>query len=384
MSIEAPAQKGDARWLNPTTVTISHELEAQMRDMKAQATEQSADAVASFRSDRGFLTAMVWTFSVASIVFALLVGIVLSWAFVRPLRRIEGAVAGLAAGDFSPRVEVRNRDEFGTLGANVNRMTMRLGNLYTDIQDELAERKRTEQELQGRAVELVAMNNELESMSYSLSQDVWAPMREIDTAGRELAERYGERLGEEGRKELVRVRGATSQMRGLIDEMVNMSRVLSLGAGDGQDTPRERVDLSALARSVADDLRERNPGRTVELVIHEGIVADGDPRRLRVALEDLLGNAWKFTARQPKATISFGSVDRGGETVYFVGDDGAGFDMADAGSLFGPFQRLSGAAEYEGVGVGLATVKRVVDAHGGRIWAEAAVDEGAIFYFTLA
>jgi signal transduction histidine kinase len=120
------------------------------------------------------------------------------------------------------------------------------------------------------------------------------------------------------------------------------------------------------------------------LVIHEGIVADGDPRRLRVALEDLLGNAWKFTARQPKATISFGSVDRDGETVYFVGDDGPGFDMAEVESLFTPFQRLSGAAEYEGVGVGLATVKWVVDAHGGRIWAEAAVDEGARFYFTLA
>jgi HAMP domain-containing protein len=180
--------------------SISHELEAQMRVLEVQATDQAAEAVASFESDRGFLTAMVWTFSVASIVFAVLVGLVLSWAFVRPLRRIEGAVAGVAAGDFSPRVEVLNRDEFGTLGANVNRMTMRLGNLYDDIQDELAERKRTEQELQGRAVELVAMNNELESMSYSLSHDVWAPMREIDTAGRELEERYGERAGRGGQE----------------------------------------------------------------------------------------------------------------------------------------------------------------------------------------
>jgi len=146
---------------------------------------------------------------------------------------------------------------------------------------------------------------------------------------------------------------------------------------------REQIDLSGLAREIAGELRETQPGRAAEFVIEPDLAADGDARLLRVMLQNLLGNAWKFTAHHPRARIEFGVTEHDGERAYFVRDDGAGFDMAYADKLFGAFQRLHTRTEFEGSGIGLATVQRIVYRHGGRVWAKGAVEQGATFYFTL-
>jgi light-regulated signal transduction histidine kinase (bacteriophytochrome) len=173
------------------------------------------------------------------------------------------------------------------------------------------------------------------------------------------------------------MRAASQRMGRLIDDLLHLSR-LARWQLSWQD-----VDLSALARKVEADLRAAAPGRQVEFVVADGLRADGDAGLLRVVLENLLGNAWKFTSKHKHARIEFGAGMDGGERVFFVSDDGAGFDMAYAAKLFGAFQRLHGVQEFAGVGIGLATVHRIVRRHGGRVWAEAEVEQGATFYFTL-
>ncbi|MGH2670519.1 MAG: sensor histidine kinase, partial [bacterium] len=176
---------------------------------------------------------------------------------------------------------------------------------------------------------------------------------------------------------LGRVRAATQRLGELIDDLLALARVTRA------ELRSERVDLSAQARSVAAELRQREPGRAVEFACADGAVAEGDPRLLRVVLENLLGNAWKFTAQRSPARIEFGVTDNAGRPGYFVRDNGAGFDVAYADKLFGAFQRLHRTTEFAGSGIGLATVQRIIHRHGGRVWAEGAVDHGATFYFTL-
>jgi PAS domain S-box-containing protein len=240
----------------------------------------------------------------------------------------------------------------------------------TGIMTDITERKRAEDALR-RA------NAELESFSYSVSHDLRAPLRGIDGWSQALLEDYSERLDEAGRKCLNFVRGETQRMGRLIDDLLELSRVTRT------EMRRERVDLSMLARAIADRLQEAEPDRRVELIIQPGLIAYGDARLLEVLLANLLGNAWKFTGRHPSARIEFGRTEIEGRTVYFVRDDGAGFDMAFAGKLFGPFQRMHKKSDFPGSGIGLATVQRIAHRHGGRVWAEAEVEKGATFYFAL-
>jgi len=224
---------------------------------------------------------------------------------------------------------------------------------------------------------LEGANQELEAFSYSVSHDLRAPLRTIDGFSRILQEDYGDDLDEDGKDYLGRVRNASQHMGNLIDDLLDLSRVTR------SPLRREPVDLSAVAAEIAGNLKGSDPGRNVEFDIEPGLVAEGDANLLSVALENLLGNAWKFTSKKESATIEFGVETSGGETAYFVRDDGAGFDMAYAGKLFGAFQRLHMTEEFEGTGIGLATVQRIVHRHGGRVWAEGAVGRGATFYFTL-
>ena len=241
--------------------------------------------------------------------------------------------------------------------------------------------QRASRELEDANRELESTNRELESFSYSVSHDLRAPLRSIDGFSQILLEDYADDLDDEGKGYLGRVRGASQRMGHLIDDLLGLSRV-TRGA-----MRRERVDLSSLSREVAEALRDSRPERAVEFLIEEGLDVQGDARLVRVALENLLGNAFKFTGKEPEAKIEFGQdpelTARGRVPVYYVRDNGAGFDMAYAGKLFGPFQRLHGQEEFDGTGIGLATVQRVVHRHGGRIWAEGEVGEGATFYFTL-
>jgi PAS domain S-box-containing protein len=251
------------------------------------------------------------------------------------------------------------------------------GVLVSSAIRDITERKCAESELRRQAIELEAANKELEAFSYSVSHDLRAPLRSIDGFSQALAEDYSERLDEQAQDYLARVRAATERMGLLIDDLLNLSRVTRA------EMRSEHVNLSAIAESVLEELRKAEPHRQAELAVATGIEATGDPQLLRIVLDNLLGNAWKYSSKRPRARIEFGKTECHGGVAYFVRDDGVGFDPAYSGRLFGAFQRLHGASEFPGNGVGLATVQRIVHRHGGRVWAEGAEGKGATFYFTL-
>jgi signal transduction histidine kinase len=241
--------------------------------------------------------------------------------------------------------------------------------------------ERASKDLEDANRELEGTNRELEAFSYSVSHDLRAPLRAIDGFSQILQEDYEHALDDEGMDYLGRVRAASGHMATLIDDLLDLSRV------GRRPLRRERVDLARLAAEIVEELKASQPEREVEFVAGENIMAWADASLLKVALENLLGNAWKFTARERAARIEFGADRKSGPNtpspVYYVRDNGAGFDQTYADKLFGAFQRLHGQDEFEGTGIGLATVARIVHRHGGRVWAEGAVGEGATFYFTL-
>jgi signal transduction histidine kinase/HAMP domain-containing protein len=236
----------------------------------------------------------------------------------------------------------------------------------------------TNTELVQLTTRLEAANKELEAFSYSASHDLRAPLRSIDGFSQVLLEDYGSTLDAQGQDYLQRIRMATQRMADLIDALLELSRVART------EISRTPLDLTAMAHMITEELCHREPARAVTLVVAEGLTASGDLRLLRVVLENLLGNAWKFTSKKTQACIEVGSLSQAdGVRAYFVRDNGAGFDMQYADKLFGAFQRLHRTGEFPGTGIGLATVQRIIHRHGGRIWAEAAVDQGSTFYFTL-
>jgi DNA-binding response OmpR family regulator len=225
--------------------------------------------------------------------------------------------------------------------------------------------------------ELERKNSELEAFSYSVSHDLRAPLRSIDGFSQLLIEDHAGNLDEKGRDYLRRVREAAQRMGELIDDLLLLARI------SRAEITRDRADLSSIARLVVEELRKKNPERQVALCIEDYVFVEADSRLMRVAFDNLLGNAWKFTAKVPKARIEVGAEKQEGGTVFFVRDNGAGFNMSYAENLFRPFQRLHSESDFPGTGIGLATVHRIIDRHGGRIWARSAVDQGTTFYFTL-
>ena len=248
---------------------------------------------------------------------------------------------------------------------------------FVQITRDITERKRAEQEILRRSQELEIANKELETFSYSVSHDLRAPLRGIDGFSQALQEDYEQQLDDTARDYLRRIRAATHRMGELIDDLLNLARVTRA------EIHRESIDLSRLANEVAQELRSSDPQRAVALKIAEGMKAEGDTRLVRVALQNLIGNAWKFTSKREQAEIEFGEKTANGNRAYFVRDNGAGFDPSYASRLFGPFQRLHPANEFPGTGIGLATVQRIVHRHGGTVWAEGLVNRGATIYFTL-
>jgi PAS domain S-box-containing protein len=235
-----------------------------------------------------------------------------------------------------------------------------------------------EARVQQRTADLELANKNLEAFTYSVSHDLRAPLRGLSGFSEVLLEDYGELLGETGRSYAGRIQAASERMAALIDDLLQLSRVSSAGMNLGP------VDLSAEVIAFVGELQSLEPGRRVRFAIQDGVRVTADRTLIRTVLQNLVGNAWKFTARRDDATIEFGTmpVDDAGVCCY-VRDNGAGFDPAYTSKLFQPFQRLHTAEDFPGTGIGLASVQRIVERHGGRIWAEGAIENGATFYFTL-
>ena len=268
----------------------------------------------------------------------------------------------------------RDREQLAARAAEISGLNARLSILNTELSSLNTE---LEQRVEQRTRELEVSNLELQAFSYSVSHDLRAPLRTIDGFSLALAEDFADVLNEEGKDYIQRVRGGVQRMGMLIDALLQLSRVTR------SDLQREQVKLSQLAELVFQELMTNEAGREVQFVAQPEVVADADPRLMRVAFENLIGNALKFTSKVEGARIEFGQTLQDGETVYFIRDNGAGFDMQYVDRLFTAFQRLHGDRDFKGSGIGLATVSRIIRRHHGRIWAEGAVGEGATFSFTL-
>jgi signal transduction histidine kinase len=320
--------------------------------------------------------------------YAGIVAIVLACSFVLALaisrvveKTIAGPVLDLAATarkvsddkDYSVRARPAGGDEIGVLVSTFNAMLDRIEGQNSDLEQARSE---LEKRVELRTRELAASNKELEAFSYSVSHDLRAPLRAIDGFSKALLDHSVANLDEKGRHYLQRVRAGTRRMSDLIDDMLGLARI------SRKDLARQRIDLSAIAGRVAAELAGRHSGHPVQVVVEPGLTATGDSGLVEVLLENLMGNAWKFSSRKEDPRVQVGRMNGEGR-VFYVRDNGAGFDMAYADKLFGAFQRLHSDSEFEGTGIGLATVQRIVNRHGGRVWAEGEPGKGASFYFTL-
>jgi signal transduction histidine kinase len=335
----------------------------------------------------------------SAIIAVLVMGIALLAAYFLA-RLLQGritepilALAGTAAAvserqDYSVRAPKLGGDELGVLTDAFNQMLGRieeqeraLRGYAAELEQRVAERtqelEQRNEALRHNTTQLLAANSELDAFAYSVSHDLRAPLRSIDGFSQVLLEDYGAKLDEAGRDSLHRVRAASQRMATLIDDLLKLARVTRA------EMRTEHVDLSGMAQDILLEIQRATPDRHVDVVITPGLAARGDSRLLRVVLENLLRNSWKYTGKQPHPRVEFTMVNTNGDRAFVIKDNGAGFDMKYADKLFGVFQRLHSAAEFEGTGVGLATVRRIINRHGGRIWAEGAIDQGAAFYFTL-
>jgi signal transduction histidine kinase len=289
------------------------------------------------------------------------------WLFrrdvLKPIAQLEQATREIAAGNWTFELNASANDELGEMARCFDAMTRALRDSFTRI-----ERSNRE---------LVSLNSELESFSYSVSHDLRSPLRSMDGFSLALLEDYGDKLDDEARDSLQRIRGASQRMGRLIDEILGLARVTRA------ELRLQEVDLSAMAREIAADLSRTQPERHVRWEIEDGIRAQADRELMRIALQNLLDNAWKFTGKTADALIQVGQRYEDGHRNCFVSDNGAGFDMAYAERLFGAFQRLHHESDFPGTGVGLAIVHRVFRRHGWPLWAKAALGTGATFFFRI-
>jgi signal transduction histidine kinase len=313
---------------------------------------------------------------VISMIVAMLISSTFRKSVAQPIIRLaETAQTVSRDRNYSVRVPpTRERNELAVLIDSFNEMLKEIqhrDNALQKAHDELEER------VSERTRELESSNRELEAFSYSVSHDLRAPLDTMNGFSYVLWKNEADRLGETSKEALQSIRGAARRMSELIDDLLNLSRVTT------STIRREKIDLSEFARSILEELCREAPDRKVEFVAPMRAYAFADSRLLRIVMDNLLRNAWKYTSHHDHARIEFGEASKNSQTVFFVKDDGSGFDPRSANRLFQPFQRLHSTAEFPGSGVGLATVRRIVQKHGGEVWAEGVVEKGATFYFTL-
>jgi signal transduction histidine kinase len=294
-----------------------------------------------------------------------------------PILSLQKGAETIAAGDLGLRIGTGKTDEIGQLARAFDTMSTALAADRTKRTLAEEEVKKLNAELVRKIAELEVANKELEAFSYSVSHDLRAPLRSIDGFSQALQEDYGDKLDDQGREFLQLVRSGSKHMSQLIDDLLMLSRV-SRG-----DMERKQVNMSRIAQDIADNLHKIEPDRTVTFKIQEGLSALGDESLLYLAVTNLMNNAWKFTKAHATARIEFGALQHEGRQTFFVKDDGAGFNMAYSNKLFNPFQRLHTEREFPGTGIGLATVKRIIERHGGRVWMEGEVEKGATIFFTF-
>jgi signal transduction histidine kinase len=313
-----------------------------------------------------------------AIVIATILGLILTILLGHRLSsNISDIVVGIKSigdGNLEHRLELKGRDELADIAIYFNEMAEKQ---QQDAQEIKRMNAQLELRVEERTAQLVAANKELDSFSYSVSHDLQAPLRSISGFSDILLEEYGDKLETQAKDCVERIHNASTRMSSLINELLQLSRINRL------ELNRQTVDLSGMALQIAEELKESNPKRQVEFKISSAITAEADVVLIRSVMENLLGNAWKFTQHSANPVIMFDAKRENESITYFIKDNGAGFNPDDAGRLFNPFQRLHTNAEFEGTGIGLATAQRIIHRHDGQIWAKGKVQEGAAFYFTL-
>ena len=324
----------------------------------------------------------VSTTALSAIAFSTLV-IFLAFSFARyiqgfisnPLIELQQATENVSLErDQMPQLNKRNNDEIGSLVDAFNKMISTIAQQNNII---LAHTDNLEQEVSERTKELALANKELEAFSYSVSHDLKAPLRTIDGFSQALEEDYGHLLDDTALHYLSRVRAGSAKMSQLISNLLQLSRVTRL------ELKKQSFNLSLIAHKIVADLKNEAPDRSVDIFIHQELTSIGDPALIEILLDNLISNAWKYSQRNPDAKIEIGSHAHLGNTVFYIKDNGAGFDMKYAHQLFKPFNRLHSAEEFDGTGIGLATVARIIERHHGKIWVDSQPKKGATFYFTL-
>ena len=297
---------------------------------------------------------------------------------------VVGAVESIRDITFKKNTEQQIIKLNQELEERVLNRTAELARANSDLKNEIAEREKTEMEvkslnekLSSRATELEAVNSELESFSYSVSHDLRTPLRSIDGFSQMIIEDYSDSLDEKAKECFIRIRNASQRMGQLIDDLYDLSKLTRI------EMVKEKIYMTKMALAVEEDLRRLYPDRDVKLLVENDIFAEGDPHLMHIVIENLLGNAWKFTSQKENAIIEFGTIKKDETQIYYIKDNGIGFDMTFSSKLFRAFERLHNSKEYPGTGIGLAIVERIIKKHGGKVWAESVLGEGSTFYFTL-
>ena len=404
----------DAQRLSIESMKLSLKLNTTVQELIHITQLDVNQATQKAKDTQKVVSGILIVVAAASLIFSALMG----WLYVgrrviRPIEELARAARAIEAGDLDRQVTIQGHDEIGNLAQAFNSMlkkrkaaeislqqandeleqrvrdrTAELSMRNQQLNLEIKERKRVEEELLhlnveleqrviDRTVQLQAANKELEAFSYSVSHDLRAPLRSIDGFSQALLEGYQEKLDDTGKGYLERVRKATQRMGLLIDDMLKLSRVAN------SEFKRRDVNMSDMVRAIAAEYQKSNPDKVFDLTVQERIMIQGDYDLIKIAMVNLMNNAWKFTGKEEHPRIAFGATVIDGETACFIRDNGAGFDMVYASKLFGAFQRLHTVDEFPGTGIGLATVQRIIHRHGGRVWAEGEQGKGATFYFTL-